>query len=79
MGGEGIEVQVEAVTRKDRNAAGSQDKRGRMDEGMGQVPSPRPALQVGPDLSHGIQGDPHPEVLRLVAQSGQQLIQLEMT
>jgi hypothetical protein len=79
MGGEGVEVQVEAVTRKDQNAAGSQDERDRMDEGMGQVQSPRPDLQGGRDLSHGIKGDPHPEILRLVAQSGQQLVQLEMT
>jgi len=79
MGGEGVEVQVEAVTRKDRNAAGSQDERDHMDEGIGQVLSPRPDLQGGHDLGHGIKGDPHPEVLRLVAQSGEQRIQLEMT
>ena len=78
VGGEGVEVQVEAVTRKDWGAAGSQDERDRMDEGMGQVLSPRPDLQGGPDLGHGIKGDPHPEVVRLVAQSGEQLIQLEM-
>jgi len=78
MGGVGVEVQVEAVTRKDRNAAGGQDERDRMDEGMGQVQSPRPNLQGRHDLGHGIKGDPHPEILRLVAHSGQQLIQLEM-
>ena len=66
MGGEGVEVQVEAVTRKDRNAAGSQGERDRMEEGMGQVLSPRPDLQGGHDLSHRIKGDPHSEVCALL-------------
>jgi len=78
MSGEGIEVEVEAIAGEDGETAWSQDERQRMDDGMRHSSSAWADQQRGDEPSDGVEGDPHPEVVGLVAQGDEEFVQLEM-
>ena len=75
MCGQGVEVEVEAVAGKDRQAAWSQDLRQGMNEGICQVLGARAELKRGDEFGGGVKSHPHPYVVRLVPQGRVQLIQ----
>ena len=78
VGGQSVEVEIEAVAGKDRQAAGGQDERERMDDGMRHNLSAWANLEGGDEFGHRVAGGPPPQVVRLVAQGSKQLIELEM-
>jgi hypothetical protein len=79
MGGDGIEVEVEAVAGEDWQIAWSQDERVGVEQGKGHLLGAWTDLEGGDEFRGWIKGDPHPQVVRLVAQGGEQLIELQMT
>ena len=60
MGGEGIEVEVEAVTGEDRQTARRQGQCEAVHEGMGQVLRARAEGQGRDHLGLHVQGQPQP-------------------
>jgi len=78
VGREGIEVEIEPVTRKERAASRGQALSESVDEDMGHV------LRAGAELKHGyklgarIDGQPEPEDLCGAAQPGAYFVQLQM-
>ena len=78
MGRERIEVQIQAITGEEREAARSQALSQGVDEQM------RHVLRAGTELKHGknlgarIDGQPQPEHLCGAAQPGSQFVQLEV-
>jgi hypothetical protein len=78
MGGESIEIQIEAITGKEWNAARSQEFSQGMDEAMGHVLCSGTQMQDRKNLRAGVDGEPQPEHVLRAAQPGSQFIQLEM-
>jgi hypothetical protein len=79
MGGDRIEVEVEAVAGEDGETAWSQDERDGVEQGIGHRLGAWTDLEGGDEFSGGVKGHPHPQVVRLVAPGGEQLIELQMT
>jgi hypothetical protein len=79
MGGDGIEVEVEAVAGENRQTAQSQDERNGVKQSMGHGLGAWTELKRGDEFGGWIKGDPPPQIMRLVTQGGEQLIQLQMT
>jgi hypothetical protein len=78
VSGEGIEVQIEAITGEDWEAAGSQDLSQGVDHSMSQVLCTRTELKHRQNLGEGIDGQPEPQHLLGAAEPGAQLVQLEV-
>jgi hypothetical protein len=79
MGGDGIGIEVEAIAGEDRQTAWSQDERDSVEQSIGHVLGAWTELKRRDQLCGRVKGDPHPQVVGLVAQGGEQLIELEMT
>jgi len=78
VGGEGIEVQVQAITGEKRDAVRGQDLSQRVDEPMSHGLAARAELKHRNNLGERIDGQPEPENLVGSAQPGAQFIQLKM-
>jgi hypothetical protein len=78
MGGDGIEVEVKAVAGKDWQTAWSQGQCHRVQQRIGHVLGAWTQLKCWDQFGGRLKGDPHPEVVGLVAQGGEEFIQLEM-
>jgi hypothetical protein len=78
MGGEGIEIEVEAVTGEDGHTAWSQNEGDRMEQGIGHELSAWAELESGEEFGGRVTGDPHLQVVGLVVQGGEEFVQLEM-
>ena len=78
VGGESLEVEVEAITGTDRHTARGERERDGMDERVGEVLGAGAELAGGDELGFGIKGDPAPGIVRFVAERGVELSKLEM-
>jgi hypothetical protein len=78
MGGESIEIQIEAITGEDRQAARGQDLSERVDELVCHVLCAGTKLKHGKNLGAGINGQPEPQHLRMAAEPGAQFVQLQV-
>jgi len=78
MGGDGIEVEIEAVTGKDRQTARSQDEHDGVKQGIRHILGAWAELQRRQEFGHRVKRHLHPQVIGCVAQSGVQFIQLHM-
>ncbi|MGZ3646385.1 MAG: hypothetical protein ACXVCM_21345 [Ktedonobacteraceae bacterium] len=58
-----VEVEIESVTREERNAAGNQERSQGVDHPMGHVLCVRTELKHRKDLGEGINGQPEPKNL----------------
>src|SRR5215831_17249770 len=68
MGCESIEIQIEAITGEDRQAARNQDLSERVDELVCHVLCAGTELKHGKNLGAGINGQPEPQHLRMAAE-----------
>jgi hypothetical protein len=78
MGRERIEVQIEPVARKERNAAGSQALSQGMNDAMGHVLGAGTQLEHRQNLRARIHHQPQPENLLSAAQPCSQFVQLDV-
>ncbi len=77
MGCQGIEVQIEAITGEKREAARSQELSQGVDNPMCHVLCARTEIEHGKKLGAGIDGQPQPQHLCVVAESCAQFVQLK--
>ncbi len=70
MGGQGIEVQIQAITGEEREAARSQDLSQGVDDSMRQVLRAGAEMEYWYNLRAGIDGQPEPDHLCGAAQPG---------
>ena len=75
---EGIEVQIQAITGEERDAAGSQDLAQGVNDPMRRVLRAGAEIQHGQKLSAGINGQPEPLYLRMAPQPRSQFVQLDV-
>src|SRR5258707_1191543 len=78
MGGQGIEVQIQAITGEEREAARSQDLSQGVDDSVRHVLCAGAEMEYWHNLRAGIDGQPEPDHLGGAAQSGAQFVQLQM-
>jgi hypothetical protein len=78
VGRESIEIQIEAITGEERQAARGQALSERVDELMRHVLGAGAELKYGKNLRQGINGQPQPEDLFGAAQPGSDFIQLHV-
>ncbi len=73
-----IKVDIQAITREERNATRSQELSEGMDHGVGCVLRARTELKDGKNLRRGVDDQPHPEDLCGAAEPGSNFVQLQM-
>jgi len=78
MGGESVEVEVEAIAGEHGQAADSQGKSQVVDQGMREGLGARAQCQSRDDLGLHVDCHPQPELAALVAQPGFQFVQLDV-
>src|SRR5262249_17040980 len=78
VGREGIEIQIEAITGEERQAAGGQALSERLDEDMRHGLRAGAEIKHGKNLRQGINGQPQPKDLLGAAQPGSDFIQLHV-
>jgi hypothetical protein len=76
MGGESIEVEIEAITGEQRQAVSSQALSQGVDDPMGRVLRAGTQMEHGQKFGAGVDGQPEPKHLCGAAQPGAQFIQL---
>jgi len=79
VGGQGIEVQIKPIGRKQRNPAGCQGPTQSMHQGIGDAARAWTEGEGGDELGDGIEGDPTPSCLGFIPQSQAQFIELNVT
>ena len=78
MGGQGVEVHIEAITREKREAARNQEALQGVDDHVRRMLCAGAEMEYRKNLRERIDGQPEPDHLCGAAQPGSQLIQLEM-
>ena len=78
MGGQGIEIYIETITREEREAARGQDPSQGVDHGMGRVLRAETEMEDGKDLRTGIDCQPQPQDVCVAAEPGAQFVQLDI-
>ena len=76
VGGEGVEVEVEAITTEHWYVRRCQRLTDLMDEVMGQVLGARTECEGRDELGLGIEGDPQPQVVSGLSGSGEEFVEL---
>ena len=78
MGGQGVEVEVQAITGEERNASRSQELSQGVKNQVRHVLRAGTELEDGKKLRRGVETQPKPLHLRMAAQPRAQFIQLDM-
>jgi hypothetical protein len=78
MGCESIEIQIEAITSEERQAARGQVPSERVDEQVCHVLCTGTQLKHGKNLGAGIDGQPEPQHLRMASEPSAQFVQLQV-
>ncbi len=78
MGRQRIEIEIEPVTREEREVARGQDPSQRVDHGMSCVLRARTQMQHRHNLGTGVDDQPQPQDVTVATQPRPQLVQLEI-
>ncbi len=78
MSGQGIKVEIQAITREERETARGQDVSQGVDDGMRSVLRSGAQMEHGKKLRTGVDDQPKPEHVVRAAQPGSEFVQLEV-
>ena len=78
MSGQGIKVEIQAITREERETARGQDVSQGMDDDMSGVMRTGAQMKDRKQLRRGVDDQPQPQDAGMAAQPGAQFIQLQM-